>query len=354
MNDDIIISGPPIYHNWQLALKGENADRAFEVPLFTDAHITSQKIIEEYGPYQFINTVPMRNGLHLLQPSIVLRVEEYISYESPRMDKTQEEHYHGGNLEDEVAALVSLCLGIRIKAGGISRRFSKDGDPRGLPISARFEEDPILPPVKHAPVLHGAIATHSLDNLAPISKLHQLLSEEAIALLRAARLFQDGIWISESDPLLSWIMLVSAVEAAANQYWMSHDKSVKRKGATQKFTDFILTFLPNPPSVRPEEWAQLNWQLESMQERIKKIYRYRSRALHEGIPFPAPMGWPPGYQSFETKAWEEISGGSSISTGVHIWVKEDLPMNLHTFEYIVRNAILKWWEDMAKSKKIFN
>ena len=349
MNGDTNLTGPPIYHNWQLALRGETSNFAFETPLFTDAHITSKQIVEKYGPYEFINTVPIRNRLHLLQPAIVLRVESYINYKQPKMDETKEDYYHGGSLVDEAAALVSLCLGIRIKAGDTSREFSKEGDPRGLPISSRFAETPNLPPVHHPPVLPRAIETHSLDKISTISKLHQLRAQDATALLRAARLFQDGIWISETDPLLSWIMLVSAVEATAGDYWKSYDTRAKKRGATRRFVDFVLRFLPIPPSNRPEKWACLDWQSISMQENLTKIYSYRSRALHEGIPFPAPMGSPPLYQSFETKAWEEVPSGLASSVEEHVWLKKDLPMNLHIFEYIVRNCILKWWQDTANN-----
>ena len=30
------------------------------------------------------------------------------------------------------------------------------------------------------------------------------------------------------------------------------------------------------------------------------------------------------------------------------WVHEDVPLHLHVFEYIVRNALLDWWRQMAK------
>ena len=29
-----------------------------------------------------------------------------------------------------------------------------------------------------------------------------------------------------------------------------------------------------------------------------------------------------------------------------IWIAKSTPMLLHTFEYIARNALLKWWESM--------
>jgi hypothetical protein len=59
--------------------------------------------------------------------------------------------------------------------------------------------------------------------------------------------------------------------------------------STKKFVDFVLAFLPDPPSVRPSEWAQHSWDRKSMKASLETIYTYRSKALHGGKPFPAPM-----------------------------------------------------------------
>jgi hypothetical protein len=29
------------------------------------------------------------------------------------------------------------------------------------------------------------------------------------------------------------------------------------------------------------------------------------------------------------------------------WLQKDIPMNLHLFEYIARNSLLKWWASCA-------
>jgi hypothetical protein len=377
--------GPLIYQNWQSSLdnKGE-ADHSFESPLFTDAHITSKNIKEIFGPYELINTIPFRNALHLFQPAVVLRINEYMVYNAVNEDKTYEDNYHGGSLTEEVAALISLALGIRIKAGAITREFHRYGDPKGLPIAYGYGENPIAPPVNHSPVLPRAIGTHLLNDADIILKLPHLTPKSASVLIKSARLFQNGLWISESDPLLSWIMLVSAIEVVAVYYWKSKyvspihrlefskpklselvlrignrklEEEIAKEladitGARRKFLGFVLDFLPSPPINRPEEWAQLNWETASIKKSLDKIYDYRSRVLHGGIPFPAPLGHPPMYKSSTTKAWEEIPTGSSIQIGGHKWLKKDLPMNLHTFEYIVRNTILKWWQKTAEEENV--
>jgi hypothetical protein len=41
-------------------------------------------------------------------------------------------------------------------------------------------------------------------------------------------LYQDVLWVAESEPNLAWIMLVSAVEAAANRGQTSKDEPLLR------------------------------------------------------------------------------------------------------------------------------
>lgn len=42
------------------------------------------------------------------------------------------------------------------------------------------------------------------------------------------------------------------------------------------------------------------------------------------------------------------SGGMSVSGGV--WLTKDIPMLLHTFEYIVRHALNGWWSSMTSTR----
>lgn len=315
--------GPPVYENWRAALEGLPSQGACEYPLFTDAHITGT-IIDGYGPYQFLNTVPVPSTRKSVRPSIILRLEMHLKDAPPQlspMEKTDEECYHGGWLTDEVAALVSLALGIRLKPGGITRIF--EDDPRGMPVAWESHKDPVLLKGDRAAVLPRVIGTHSLMDVEPLVLLPKFSPSNAIALVRAARLYQDALWIAESEPALSWVMLVSAVESAAG-HWRAQDQSPLEKlkaskpelaalldetgidglsakvadqisesiGSTKKFIDFILKFLPPPPAMRPD-WGRHPWKRKDMKKSMGQIYDYRSRALHSGKPFPAPMCVPP-------------------------------------------------------------
>ena len=102
-----------------------------------------------------------------------------------------------------------------------------------------------------------------------------------------------------------------------------------------------MKFLPEPPPRRPKHHQHL-WECKALKKTMKIIYRYRSKALHDGSPFPEPMCRPPGWPFPE----ERPMGLASQTQGA-IWMAKDIPMMLHTFEYIVRKSLLKWWESMT-------
>ena len=364
---------PPVAENWLAFNGGKPCLSTEEYPLFTDAHITGQA---SQGPYQFINTVP-RPEPRSIRPAIVLRCARYIEFTVPDMSKTDVELYHGGSFPEEIAALASLTLGVRIRAGGVTRVF--DGsDPRGTPrewdarpfIGAFIREENTLWILPNA-----AEGDHALGDLGILALLPNLSANNLIALVRAARLYQDALWLAESEPALAWLMLVSAVETAADQwrkdsgepadrlktskpelyeYLLSLGSEVPIRvageianslGVTGKFVGFVLAFLPAAPPSRPPVWCQHPWDKKKLKATLQQIYDYRSRALHEGKPFPAPMCEPPFRLSADWSAPAERPIGEAASTGGGTWLAKDTPMLLHTFEYIARHALIAWWRE---------
>src|SRR5690606_3444059 len=119
-------------------------------------------------------------------------------------------------------------------------------------------------------------------------------------------------WIAESQPELSWLMLVFAIERAAQHSHQSAyspfesmrlfrpdlvdfliegcgeitAQKVAEKleyifGSTRKFRDFILDskFLPDPPQSRPSsKHFQLPWTKRALRKSLTKIYDWRSLA----------------------------------------------------------------------------
>jgi hypothetical protein len=202
--------------------------------------------------------------------------------------------------------------------------------------------------------------------------------EDAIALVRAARMYQRGIWNADADAGLAWLEIVGAIEVAAvhrRQHGVGYTRldvvervrtyapriieaaetggdaeSVRRVAAAvahlvasaDRFVQFLETFLPPEPTGRPTHFA-LDW--SDLADRFRAVYVRRSEALHAGIPIPWPMTMAPR----ETDGvFEEYSGGlGSWSAGNAYWPADETPMYLNTFAYIARGALRRWWRSMV-------
>lgn len=372
--------GPATYLNWLAAQRGTDLLSTFEYSLYTDAHITGEI---EQGPYQFLNTIAMPPGV--VRAAVILRYSWYWEFPPPNWAKTDAERYHGGLPADELAALASLAMGVRFRAGDATREFRPGGDPKGRPIALTSRAIPLLTVGGLHRWLLPAVAEgqHPLDLLSALALLPRLRPAAALTLIRCARLYQDALWMAESQPALAWLLLVSALETGAVHWRTGKEDAVVRFrtentelhddlakfdstmpgrvaevfkdsfGVTKKFIDFVLQFRPPEPSKRPR-WptACIDWSDDSLEKTLKIIYRYRSKALHEGRPFPGPMCEAP-MSAPDTQA--EKPFGDVYMTG-STWKGKDLPLFLQTFEYIAREALLNWLKAQApqESKRIEN
>jgi hypothetical protein len=224
------------------------------------------------------------------------------------------------------------------------------------------------------PFLPELPASVNLEEAVPLLDLLPNISgRNSVALVRAARLYANALWVCDGDPNLGWLQMVSAVETAAVQrsgtkpvwkrveqempdLWKAlvdgggqqHAENVGAKLAdlvrsADRFARFMEEFGPGPPARRPEEHLQIDW--SEVPGRLKTIYAFRSRALHSGIPFPAPMCEPP--MTWGTDVQVEKPPWISSEQGASVWAAADIPMYLHTFEYLARGAILAWWRSLA-------
>jgi hypothetical protein len=362
------------YENWRLHNRGLPVESALEYPLFSDAKVMGE-LTEGLGPYQIINCIA-EPKVDPHRPILVLRTSYHGNWDYSDLNRTDAAQYHGGTSADEIAALISLGLGIRVKAGGATRWFSPEGDPKGRPWSFREHgrPDPVITHSAWGAILPNAQLERTLEPERRLLKFAELSPADSVTLVRAARLYQDAIWIAESEPALSWVLLVSAIETVASEWRRTQDPPRDRMrysrpeldslleerggaelaeevaqmiadfmGSGRKFSDFCLTFLPRTPSNRPAREAErISWETNDLRKALRTIYNYRSLALHAGIPFPAPMCMPPGLYGDPTA--ECSIGGAGALGGT--WAKKDLPMFLHVFEYIVRHAILSWWDSL--------
>jgi hypothetical protein len=371
--------GTFVYENWNAALLGVTSEKGQEYSLFTDASIKDE-IASGLGPYQILNCIAdARRYEHgPTRPALVLRVD-YCDRAAPFGDVDPSEYgrYHGGNDADEFAALLSLCAGFRLKASSATRVFDALGDPRGRPWS--FSDtglgDPVVPLSAHGatvPRLRRLVDLGATPR--QLFRFPRLTPADSIAVVRAARLYQEAVWVAESEPWLTWLLLVTALETGANHWHGKKSASnrhrmhvaneklekllVERCGddlatevaemiggslkATQKFIEFTSHFLPGPPDLRPPEAFQLSWEEAALRSAIAKVYDHRSKALHQGLWLPWPMSWPPRFLGTENVERTISSAGGRGG----MWKPDEIPMMLHVFEHITRGVLLRWWESM--------
>ena len=367
---------PWSWSNWREMQDGNDILYTFELRLYSDSWFIGQAL--GVGPYSFLNPVPtVRPGdIFNLRPAIVLRVDVHTRHEISDMTVTDDAHYHGGTAYDEIAALVSLTLGARISAAPIDREFT-GSDQYGVPRTYDSAFEPTLPLLTDRPQIPSLHSERNLSDLEVLHSLPRLEQAEAIALIKSARLYQVALWFADVTPEISWIYFVSAIETAA-AYWdgqkydargrleLSFPRIVRMLktysnnelidnvahelegviGSTGKFVGFMKTFKPEPPTSRPKA-HRFNFSDASYIQAMKRIYHYRSKALHGGIPFPHPMCSPPIVGQPPNDSPNEAPLGLSTSSLGATWRADDTPMLLHLFAYIVQRVLLDWWKNMA-------
>lgn len=376
--------GPYSHWNWQAQLENGLPRSAVEIVLFSDACFKGTEV--EHGPYSVMNAepFPLIESHHSMHGRLILRCEYYLDPNKDptiRPRDTDTSRYHGGTLQDEIAALYSLCLGVRLKAGGVVRQFSH-GNEYGKPRIPRPDETPIfLPPRDGRYTLPWHPTERKLCEMKEQINLYvRLKPQQASVLARAARLYQNAVWLAESEPEISWLLLVSALEAAADSCYAEENSDLVKQleqfkpdlfnalndlechgleaieivskdlggtlGATKKFNQFLAKFSPKePPTDRPI-LCQVDWSESSLKKTFNKIYDYRSKALHEGTPFPEPMCRPPTRDHQNQMLAERPDVGLAEASLGASWKAKDVPMNLHLFEYVVRHSLLSWWRSM--------
>lgn len=376
--------GTDAWRNWRASLDGEAEIEGWHDELHSDRAFVGGPI--DVGPYRLTiisrasrPPVPasvgaaarLRAGLH-----IDLTVPLTADGELLPVDSTS---YHGGTIGDEIAALASLVLGVRLRDAGTVEMSVPSGDDERVPI---FMEVPALgrpgsPNVEYIP--RALSREPNLDLLQRLNSYPALTDDAQRELARAARAYATGLWWANEDPNQSWLSFVTAVEIAAK-----HRQPVRVKAsseelvrtlwpdlwddlqpappdvranvckrvsqqikATRKFVDFVVQCAPAPPEARPA-FGVLDW--FAMEEHATKIYGHRSNALHAGKPFPSPMLEAPRIVD-EVGRRQEVPLGITASSLGSSWTSDETPMLLATFEYIVQGALLRWWDELAANSE---
>lgn len=375
----------PSQSNWIKFEEVKNAENQVcfggsEYPLYSDVQVYGE-LASGLGPYHILNA----NAFDTVKSGgIVLTLRGFIfedlDFHRPTLKdlKTDTKLYHGGHLAEEITSLVSLGLGIRLKSGDSNRRF--DGsDPYGRFNAHRWSPTPSIGLSLGQPIIPMPEYV-TIEGIRPrLESIPKLKASLYVELVRAARAYQDALWISESEPHIAWLLFISALEIVANAH-LSHKgtptdnlKELKPNlaellsntggdelldavaedlkalfGATKKFLSMCEIFMPPPPPTRPSlEWMRLEWEWSSMKKILNTVYGLRSKALHAGVPFPAPMCQSPYKWQDNLVPAERAITALAMSTRNGKWVPDDAPIALHTFHHIVRGILLAWWDEIA-------
>lgn len=261
-----------------------------EFALYTDAPINGPWL--QLGPYELLTLDPVAESrLGLARKALLLRAWDHLSDEPTSQAPlvTDVEDYFGGDIGDELAALLGLALARRIRSGGPVRKgLPGIAQPLGLP-SEMEHHPPALEPPRRAPMipwLGQPVALSDAEGL--LCNYPELAAPDA--LVRAARQYVDGLWFADLDPRMAWIKLIGSLEVAANRFDDTREESnlaqLKRHrpklykalekappevaevvaaetahflNAERKLHSFIKRFDPGPPRRRPAGAAQFDW-----------------------------------------------------------------------------------------------
>ena len=361
---------------WQSQEDEQETLRGNEYAVFSDTTFTGI-VSEGLGPYKFFSTQPWTGRIGHISASLVMRVNFYLEANIPDMRITDETRYHGGTtIADEIAALVSLALGRRVLAGDSVREFDPSADPLGLPQTGGHPRIPFIQssPLQ-VPMLPELATPQSLCGLSILESIPAIPHERYVKLVRACRAYQQALWMADVDPNMAWLLLVSSIETAASDETFAQQASedilraakpslatyLENEGgkrlllrvadelshlfqSTKKFIQFGMSFLPEAPERRPTyASSQIDWSANSIKKILGTIYKYRSRFLHDGLPFPAPM-----LDSHEfVMAPDSLPEHPLVGLGTYMkggtWNPADLPINLHCFHNLARGLLLNWW-----------
>ncbi len=380
------IVGPWGWRNARSWHAGESSSRAIELACYTDLRSPRFEPTSA-GPF---TVMPVLQNFDLFewpglpQVGVVIRIEQHLGdddspyYLDEDWDQNDPVVHHGGNAGQELAALTSLMLGIRLREGGLLRVFDSHRD-RGHPHAPNLPP-PYLPVTSDSPILpyHSQryypfsrdLVEIDTSRIQLLNLYSNLSRADALALVRAARSYQEAVWVADGDPRQAWLRLVTAVEVVAQLMpdapaagrlsavfpqiadkvarlddpelteWITV-KFADQGRSTAKFIDFLMRFRPPAPPRRPAISSPYRLDWKGLRKQLNHIYAYRSKDLHRGVPFPQVMCEPPPRTSRGIP--HEVARGDKSWRG-------EPPMHLHMFEYIVRGALQSWWRKTASSR----
>jgi hypothetical protein len=354
-----------LHRNLNLASVGAESIGAIEFPIFSSTDFTHGDWSDN-PPITVFNNIGI-SGEYSEKLHIRLELysigDEIIAYIRQYIDKNT-----GSYIQNEISSLFSLYCGCPMYAGAITREFRSE-DNRGYPYRADTHPAPRFIDERVGIIVPKDASVEGF--LEFLNAEFRLLAEDkANYFVRACMSYQKAIWISDLDPNLSFLMLCSAVEtlASCNAADYSFDYNLpefepelyshlqdigsekltilsghlsKTAKSTRKFIDFLVSYAAND-NERAEHDPAGTLFLRSeanIKDMAGKVYRHRSKALHESISFPLPMLRKP-------RRFNRVSLGDKfverIEFSYAMWQKKSMPVYLQTFAAITRDAMLHW------------
>lgn len=220
--------GTDAWETWHAARSGQAIREHFDVELHSDALFVGGA--GAYGPFtlrpvirkpgQIGSALGLSFGVRsLLLPELIVDNE---------LAKPHTDGYHGGTISDEIAALVSLLLGVRVRSAGTVRASglltANEAPPEPLDFEPAHFLRPGPPDRELLPNLTARVV--DLADLDLLRSFPELDEKSQTALVRSARSYASAIWWANEDPNLAWLQLVTAVEVIAKHQQTAKQDSV--------------------------------------------------------------------------------------------------------------------------------
>lgn len=253
-----------------------------EYPLYTDNPRIMGAIESE--PISLLNPV-IHNHKGVFLPRILLRFFNYINSEEvidyttqPTIDSKIKSYESAPN---ELSYLINLRLGIRTKIGSCTREFklpftnnSNYGFIPNFNYYPNFEKEVL---VSEYPVIPSLFNPVNLSIEAYFKKLISLSEKNLCNVVRVAKLYSSAIFLAERSPKISWILLVSAIEVAAEAKRDGSNNLALIKQEFPKLYDLI-DLANNSKDIFKELNKAIN--LKAQQKFIKFIKNYCKRLIN--------------------------------------------------------------------------
>ena len=213
--------GTDAWKNWRAFDSGEPERENYDDELQSDVSFIGGPA--DFGPFKLSIVIRGVNVGHEVGPALIVHggvhanlIPEIVI--NGKLAKADSTAYHGGSMSDEIAALVSLIAGVRLRAAGtvrLSGIHDPDDEDPGTPIL--FEVPRLSRPGRgDRELIPSAVRRPTnLDGLDRLAYLPSLAENFQVELVRAARAYASGLWWANEDPNRAWLQLVTAVEVAA-------------------------------------------------------------------------------------------------------------------------------------------